>query len=133
MKKYVSQMTPEEVIKLLKEGYAIKDNYNKYTKYRMIDGILFDEAEIRLNCTLILDDEDLYFEIEEETIKEPFEITKPGVYKTRNGLKAYISFVDGNDAIGVIENYSCLENWEINGIHYDRNNAGLDIVSKWND
>lgn len=124
MEKFVCKMKPEEVAKLLQEGKIIKD-LTSDAEYRLVNGLLYNSDTRCLSNSLFLDDDDLYFEIE-----EPFQIKETGLYKTRAGRKVFVSYID-RCVIGVLENDCWIRNWEINGNYDDKDKTEFDIVSKW--
>ena len=99
MKKYL--ITPEEVIKALKEGKEVKTD-GSY-RYKMIDGVicsLFDKGWVIGSA--IDDDEEPY--IEEV---EPLQIEVGKFYKTKGDKKAYVYHQYGNGLFrAVCEDYT---------------------------
>lgn len=64
-----------------------------------------------------------------EQSKEPFEIKEPGIYKTRDGRKVFISIVN-KYAYGIFEYGAELKDWYLNG-YWGDDPQPEDIVSKW--
>lgn len=129
-KTYLNTLTPEEIIKRLKNGEIVKRKtvHDNEIIYKMIDGIIVreDEGCTTLNSFIAIDDQ--YFEE-----KRPFMITKTGVYKTRDGRKAYVCNIDDNgDCTFVIEGESRLYYSTKQGSTSDQETE-MDIVSEWED
>ncbi len=118
-------MTPEEVAKLLQEGKAIKKLCDD-NEYKLVNGLLYDSDNNCFNSQLFLEDDDLYFEI-----NEPFEITEPGVYKTRDGRKAFVAYKEENSFIGMVEDSHWHFAWNSTGRRATNATTSGDIVSKW--
>jgi hypothetical protein len=134
MKTYLKDLTPEEIIKRLKNGEVIKMKHNK-VYIKMIDGIMvrfYPSYKPDINTTINLNDSTFYFETE-----EPFEIKETGLYKTRDGRKAFVSRIGDSDntynVSGIILNDYSSNTWTIEG----RINTGYkdneDIIGKWED
>lgn len=132
-KTYLNTLKPEEVIKRLKDGDVIhKDNSSVIIKF--IDGVTVKEhgTIIIYNYMITIDEiNDYYFEEEEK-----FEITETGIYKTREGKKAFVYEIDeGDDDIYhvyyIVENdgrtFSVTKQGRVNKYNTSPN----DLVSKW--
>lgn len=133
MKKYICEMAPEEVAKLLQEGKIIKD-FTSDAEYKLINGLLYNSNTKSLGGSIYLDDKVLYFEIEEETIKEHFEITETGLYKTRDGSRAFVAYIEDVGPYpvkGKIEGTSEEFSWTRKGFNIDNEIFNTDIISKW--
>ena len=75
---FLKDLTLKEIIKRLRKGEVIKNNYIGVLLYVVNGEILSKDPEGTITVCP-------YFEEE-----EPFEITKTGVYRTRDGKRAYI-------------------------------------------
>lgn len=69
----------------------------------------------------------------EEDDEERLEITETGLYKTRDGRKVFVSKVESERLIGIINGEEYTTTWFPNGILNFFEQDGLDIVSKWKD
>lgn len=131
---YLNKLTPEEVIKRLKNGEVIHFEGNDLT-LKMIDGIIIERGRdcTGFNYAFIVDRNisDYYFE------EEPFEITETGVYKTRDGRKAFVYKI--SDETNTIYPIHYIVEKEDDSIlatkqgKYDTGETELDIVAKWED
>lgn len=132
---YLNTLKDEEVIKRLKNGEVIHIEKNSY-KIKMIDGMIVEKLE---DCTVfgisftVDSTNDFYFEEE-----EPFEITQLGFYKTRDGRKAYISYIDKNivdreNVFGIIEGEPSPRRWFKYGRYDTNEKTKYDIIDKWED
>lgn len=129
MKKYIRDMSYEEIAERLEKGekaleeiekgYYLFDDIMKIINYYDYHGSL---SYINVNLPT---KRPIYFEVE-----EPFEIKETGLYKTRDGRKAFVSYID-ESAIGILENDCRIRNWEINGNYDDKDKTEFDILSKW--
>lgn len=135
MKKvYLNTLTPEEVIKRLGNGEVIKKVGDNST-ISLINGILVRKSGLYawINDNLcISDNESLYYFEEEESI----EITETGVYKTRDGRKAYIFRIDKDEddaypVVYVVENEAYTLSATKQGKNVIDHETSLDIVAKW--
>ena len=68
-------------------------------------------------------------------LKEHFEVTHTGLYKTRNGRKVFVSFIKKDGCIGVIEGEEEITFWDRRGLYlyWDDEELPVDIVSEWED
>lgn len=68
-----------------------------------------------------------------EVYKEPFKITRTGLYKTRDGRKVFISRINNARCVasGVIENECIVRCWPSEGSVDDE--TASDIVAEWKD
>ena len=131
MKTYLKDLTPEEIIKRLKNGEVVKiEHSGSYIK--MIDGItvrFYPLHKPYINATINLDDKDFYFETE-----EPLTFEEGKFYKTREGKKAYISRITTTYFYGIITGKTSLDTWNLKGMHwYDKSPHKNDLISKWED
>ena len=131
MKTYLKDLTPEEIIKRLKNGESVKvdcyDCEDRIIYIKMIDGIIcrfFDDGDIMIGTGFGI--ENCYFETEEH-----FEIKETGLYVTRDGIEAYISKIDKDYVYGVINNNNLMNIWHKNGMLDLGEENDLDIISKW--
>lgn len=130
---YLKGMSVEEIIRLLKEGKEIKYE-NTTVKTKMIEGVICDFEEdgecFTIGSSFVSLDIDKAY-IEEE---EKFEITETGLYKTRDGRKAFVYRIDKNDFFSVnyvIENAICTSATK-HGLNISNNKeSDFDIVAKW--
>lgn len=135
---FLNTLTSEEIIKRLKNGEVVKreDRWDKLI-YRMIDGVIVakDGTDIIIGDTMVIDKEDdFYFEEEEE----PFEITETGVYKTREGKKAFVYEIDEKiddkyPVCYILEKGDNFHSTTKQGKYNINQETSLDIVSKWED
>ncbi len=127
---YLNKLTFEEIIKRLKGGEVVKiKDSNDF--YKMVDGIIFKYiGEYRIvTCEIHIDEPYYYFEEE-----KPFEITETGLYKTRDGRKAFVYRVDRTTIFSVeyvIENDICRSATKYGFNLLGNTESNLDIVSKW--
>lgn len=132
MKTYLKDLTPEEIIKRLKNGEIIKFDGNNAFHIKMIDGIIcrfYNRNNFVINGEF--DNDGFYFETE-----EPFEIKEAGLYKTRDGRKVFVSDISKNPnriykISGIIEGDALSSNWTVYGS--ETMGVGNDIISKWED
>jgi hypothetical protein len=114
-KTYLNTLTPEEIIKRLKNGEVIKTPDGEL---KLIDGILtklYDDGDFTISMGLYVDPEsDAKFYFED---KEPFKITKAGKYRTRDGRIAYVSYIEAS-CVGCIDGYDDIVRWSIEGIPF---------------
>ena len=72
-----------------------------------------------------------------EVYEEPFKITHTGLYKTRDGRKVFVSFVDKGEnpyaTCGVIEEGFTIKTWTRSGRFRISEENSEDIVSEWED
>lgn len=128
MKKYIKYMTPEEIVKRLNDGEIIKDdNTEKY--FKMIDGQICHLGKYYCVIgTKIRTDKQYYFETEEST-----EIKETGLYKTRDGRKAFVSKIYETYILGIIENEEEMISWNLKGSVSENRQNNQDIIGKWED
>lgn len=133
MKQYINNMPLSEVIQRLKNGEVIKRDdglccfYEEqgYIVQADNDGNVFLGASIPVHC------DDCFFE-------ESFEIKETGVYKTKDGRKAYVYEInDGTDIKYpinyIIESSAYSITATKNGRHSVLKETKNDIISKWED
>lgn len=134
MKKvFLNTLELEEVIKRLKNGEIVKHKNYKYI-IKMIDNVivLIDEEDVIIGDSLVIDNEnDYYFEE-----NESFKITETGLYKTRNGRKAFVFKIDKDVDDAYPVNYVIKnEDYTLSASKQGRNVAdhetAMDIVAKW--
>ena len=132
MKTYIKDLTPEEIIKRLKNGEIIKFDCDNTFHIKMIDGII---CRIYENYFIInggFDNDGFYFETE-----EPLTFEQGKFYKTRDGKKAFVSFIAGDGrkypVSGIICGEALTSAWETNGRIITDNQSDQDIISKWED
>lgn len=79
------------------------------------------------NRELLLDDWEVY--------GEPFKITHTGLYKTRDGRMALVSFIRNSDygVFGVIDGENYSRCWDISGEFWTGEENPEDIVAEWED
>ena len=130
MKTYIKDLTPEEIIKRLKNGEVFKSRLRS-DEIKLVDGVLFmkkEDGSVIINPRFEITS-DLYFETE-----EPFEIKEAGFYKTRDGRKVFVSKIYDDCIIGLIDGEEELQNWNLNGFVFnDKREENQDIISKWED
>ena len=140
MKTYLKDLTPEEIIKRLKNGEILHPvNPDFYIK--MIDGVLCEFYNNELKFINVQvgsvyrpdsnEGYDFYFETE-----EPFEIKEAGLYKTRDGRKVFVScIIDGDFPVvrGIIQGEEKTTSWYLSGEYEQCFKNDEDIISKWED
>lgn len=133
MKTYLKDLTPEEIIKRLKNGEFLQNPFGGY--YKMVDGIICkflpNGNTVIAECLSSQMNSDCYFETE-----EPFEIKEIGFYKTRDGKKAFVYYIANNDIKpikGVIQGMNCIISWFLSGEYEQADKDDFDIISKWED
>lgn len=118
MKKiYLNTLKTEEIIKRLKAGEIIKNDDDKRLELKCFDGILCSsDSNCRfINTHVLIDDtDDFYFEGADDS----FKITETGLYKTRDGRRAFICQVKEHIVFGVIEGTSEWIRWSPDGMAY---------------
>lgn len=130
MKTYLKDLTPEEIIRRLKNGEVPKSPLSREI-IKLVDGVLFmkkEDGSIIVNPRFEITS-DLYFETE-----EPFEIKETGFYRTRVGAKVYVNSIDENRKKvigGVIEWADKYYYWDRNGVYCSGREDAKDIISKW--
>lgn len=135
MKTYVKDLTPEEIIKRLKNGEVVKIKDSK-EYFKMIDGVIcrfFSYGDVGIGSLLYTEPDDVYFETE-----ELFEIKETGLYKTRCGRKVFVSDISLNPdrtykISGIIEGDKLSSNWTVygNAVESGDYESTDDIISKW--
>lgn len=130
MKTYLKDLTPEEIIKRLKNGEVPKSLLNRGI-IKLVDGVMFmakTDGSIIINPRLEIT-YDLYFETE-----EPLTFEEGKFYKTRDGKKAYISRITTTYIYGIITEKTSSETWELDGTHWNKEHPHKnDLISKWED
>lgn len=131
MKTYLKDLTPEEIIKRLKNGEFLQSPFGGY--YKMVDGIICkflpNGNTVIAECLSSQMNGDCYFETE-----EPFEIKEAGLYKTRDGRKVFVSKIYDDCILGLVDGDEELMNWKLNGFVFnDEREDNQDIISKWED
>lgn len=131
MKTYLKNLTPEEIIKRLKNGEVVKvDNIKSY--YKMIDGVIckfYKDGDVGVGEMFYKNPKDIYFET-----KEPLTFEQGKFYKTRDGKKAYISSITTTYIYGIITGKTSMDTWHLNGMHWHNGDKHKnDIISKWED
>jgi len=136
MKTYLKNLTPEEIIKRLKNGEILHPvNPDFYIK--MIDGVLCEFYNNELKFINVQvgsvyrpdsnEGYDFYFETE-----EPLTFEQGKFYKTRDGKKAYISRITTTYIYGIITEKTSSETWELDGTHWNKELPHKnDLISKW--
>ena len=136
MKTYLKDLTPEEIIKRLKNGEILHPvNPDFYIK--MIDGVLCEFYNNELKFINVQvgsvyrpdsnEGYNFYFETE-----EPLTFEEGKFYKTRDGKKAYISKITTTRFYGIITGKTSLETWSLKGTHwYHKSPHKNDLISKW--
>ena len=128
MKKiYLNTLTPEEIIKSLKNGEVIKTPNGEL---KIIDGILtklYYDGDFTINIDFYVDpeskNENSYFEEQEE-----FKIEKTGLYKTRNGKTAFVSFIGEEDIYGMVDGFEAEFCWHKDGFRLMSIEDDFDLV-----
>lgn len=133
MKTYLKNLTTEEIIKRLKNGEVVKvENDKNY--YKMTDGIICcycSDGDVIVDSSIFKNQGNKYFETE-----EPFKIKETGLYKTRDGKRAFVSYINEDVKyciIGIVEGKNVFLTWTINGSYHIGEENPEDIVSKWED
>ena len=131
MKTYLKDLTPEEIIKRLKNGEIVKIKDSK-EYFKMIDGVIcrfFSYGDVGIGSLLYTEPDDVYFETE-----EPLTFEQGKFYKTREGKKAYISRITTTYIYGIITGKTSMDTWHLNGMHWHNGDKHKnDIISKWED
>ena len=132
MKLYLKDLTPEEIIKRLKNGEIIKSEEDgDIIKY--YDGVIcraYKDGGFTINAGFTNDNICGYcFETE-----EPLTFEEGKFYKTREGKKAYISRITTTRFYGIITGKTSLDTWNLKGMHWcDKYPHKNDLISKWED
>jgi hypothetical protein len=73
------------------------------------------------------------FDSDWEVYEEPFKITHTGLYRSRDGRKAYISFVnnDNGEFCGIVEGEMRSRFWYESGKLWKNEEDPEDIVAEW--
>ncbi len=128
MKTYLKNLTPEEIIKRLKNGETPKSRLRS-DEIKLVDGVLFmkkEDGSVIINPRFEITS-DLYFETE-----EPLTFEQGKFYKTREGKKAYISRITTTYIYGIITGKTSLDTWNLEGMHwYKESPHKNDLISKW--
>ena len=84
------------------------------------------------NKELLLDDWVIYGEL-----KKPFEVSHTGLYKTRDGRKAFVSYIDQHSSTyaicGIIVGERNSNLWTRSGRTWTVEETPEDIVAEWED
>lgn len=127
--------TPESVIKALKEGKEIKDQYDN--SFKIVDGFIVATYDDDFYIGYTISGQDKPYILEEEPLK--IEVGK--FYKTRRGDKVIVVYInDEADAgnwpvlVTVVGKVSCAYSVSKTGSYYlsDRDTV-WDIVAPWED
>ena len=129
---FLKFLTLEEICDKLSRGGIIGFG-DKYRKIKVEKGtirIIFGDGSSY--DTKIPLDKEFYFEC------EPFEIKETGIYKTRDGKKAFVSFIKTNgknkNICGVIDGDDSIFDWKENGYYsIEGEPTEYDIIGKWED
>lgn len=137
MKKiYLNTLTPEEIIKRLKNGAFVKYDGDDEDpiEARLIDGMIVKKYLARgksvfeISSGIYVDESDDYYFEEQEELK----IEKTGLYRTRDGRTAYVSvLLDGDykyTAIGILEGKNESSSWTLDGAYCVGEESGEDLV-----
>lgn len=65
--------------------------------------------------------------------KKPFRITGPGLYRTRDGRRAFVSHIEEGmayPALGVIEGCKGMTEWTLSGA-WASGTSEYDLISRW--
>ncbi len=125
----------EEAIKYLNEGKKIIEN-EEYEVWKDDEGILrqkhIESGDLFYNSDL--KSFNRYYLPEEP---KPFEITKTGLYKTRDSSQAYVSYIGGQpkdfyNCCYLINGFGNTVYCNIKGRRYNKESS-FDIVSEWSD
>lgn len=124
-----------QAAKWLEEGNRIarkiwKDDGDGYHIYRNKYGVIFEssadkEYPFRKLEELMWDDWEIY--------EEPFEITETGMYKTKEGARAFISCIERGFVVGIIDRATNTSSWYNDGTIICGACESFNIVSKWED
>lgn len=135
MKTYLKNLTPEEIIKRLKNGEIIKSEEDDEIIIKYYDGVIYSSnkrfGDYQINVSFMNTGADeFYFDTEDSSLT--FEEGK--FYKTREGKKAYISRITKTRFYGIITGKTSLDTWNHKGMHwYDKSPHKNDLISKWED
>ncbi len=128
---YLNTLKDEEVIERLKNGGVIHSEGNN-CKIKMMEGVIVtkfkDVTQFGMGFT-VYSHNDYYFEEDEK-----FEIKETGLYKTRDGRKAFVYRIDKNLSFSVdycIENGLCESATEYGFSRTKYCECDNDLVSKW--
>ena len=130
MKTYLKDLTPDEVIRRLKAGEAIKNAVDDTESYKFLDGFIVKHNDdgYFLSCELYLSESPLYFETPDEL---KLEVGK--CYKTRDGRKAFVYKYDNPVFQGVLVESDGLLSWGKDGRVFISREDDLDLISEWSD
>lgn len=129
---YLRFLTLKEICDKLSRGGIISfgDGYRKIKVEKGTIHIIFgDDSNYDTRIPL---DKEFYFEC------EPFQIKETGIYKTRSGKKAFVSFIkingENNYPCGVIDGDDSMFEWKENGYYsIEGEPTEYDIIGKWED
>lgn len=144
MKKYLKEFSYKEVIDKLQNGEVIYHDIDEDTevpyKFFMYNGVLCWEDESKdIHVGISLGITELNKQCYFNETEEPFEIKETGLYKTRDGRKAFVCEIDNEIDCNehpikyVIEDCDFLYTTSKNGMFYKTKENKFDIVSKWED
>lgn len=123
MKKvYLKTLTVDCIIKRLNRGDVVKGEDG--SKFYMEGGFIIFEHKDGVIMNSGIPNGGTYFE-EEGT---DFEVKKTGLYKTRDGSKAFVSFLYKDGCSGVIEHEDIKSKWHIDGSYIDKKQPDNDLV-----
>ena len=133
MKTYLKDLTPEEIIKRLKNGEIIENEEGDDTIIKYYDGVIcrvYEDGSYEINVSFTTDAACVYyFETE-----EPLTFEQGKFYKTREGKKAYISKITTTYIYGIITGKTSMDTWHLNGMRWHNGDKHKnDLISKWED
>lgn len=138
MKKFTKDMDASEVMRRLLAGEVIHIGNVSNQDYRIMNGFLckFYDGECGIiGVSLDPENPDYYFNCPDE-----FKITKTGLYRTRDGRKVFVSYIDEDDddcdyhIEGIIEGSTEAASWTKEGRYICvKENHCKDIVGEWNE
>lgn len=128
----VSSMNEEEIFAHLKAGRVVARDDDDGT-YKLVNGLVCryeGDTITDIGYTLDLEDAALYIDIE-----EPFKINGTGLYKTRDGRRALVSFISNDKdlvfpAYGIVEGDSSRDSWRLDGHALNDKTSVDDLVEK---
>ena len=128
---YLKDLTPEEIIRRLKNGEVIRFSTTNST-IKMIDGVIcyINSVEKIIGDNIhIFNDYNKYFEEE-----EAFKIKKTGLYKTRDGNKVFVCKLYKNSCRGIFDGDDNTNIWFLDGFYNStKTSSPYDIISEWED
>lgn len=134
-KTYLKDLKPDEVIRRLLAGEVLREDDSKI-KIKLVEGMIctyFSNGSVLINDSVLFDDnnkEDFYFETTDEL---KLEVGK--CYKTRDGRKAFVCYYnkEDNEYHGCILGSDTVVCWCENGLWYENEENGPDLISEWRD